>query len=1020
MAKESVGYKLQVGVTDAKKGIKELNKALGETKLTVSDIGNAIKKAFGKETSFIGTIKSIKSLMETMMKASEAEAEYVESMNLLAVAYRKDTKEGEKLYNQTNDLIDSMERLLGLDPAQLTQEIGIYKQMTSAMGMTNEQSALLSENLIKLQQDTASLYNLQSSEVTTKFQSALAGQTRAVRSLGVDITQATLQQELYNLGIDKSYKELNRASKTMLIYISMQRQLTNANGDASRTINSMANQMKIFKEQVAIAGRQIGAIFIPILQQILPIANAILMVFNDIMEIILGIFGVDVQTMATEFGQKTVDIGDDFLDMSDNIESATKNAKKLLGLRGFDKLNNITTPQDTGSSSSGGVSAGGGLGNIDSGILNALKEYDLHLDEVKNKARAIADWIEQWLIYTDETGKHLTPLGKTLAIIAGATILGKIINSVTTIIGILKKLGLFGGQSVFGKVIDKLTKIAGISTTIGTILTTILGVIGGITMALSGFNHLNNAINDILQNGLSINNALENTLGIIGAIGGSALVGFMLGGGVGLAIGAIVGEIAVLGTTIYKALVPAYDARKEAEEFTKQIQEFNGELDKTREKLEQDRDAKLENAGVAEKWWQQLQSITDENGKITEGFEGQADILKNYLNKELGTTIEIQNGQIVGYQKIGNEIDNIIKKKKAQIYLEAQEELYKNALLSQQKVLSNLYYSHNKYEAKLREVEAQEKSGIKVKQKDRDELEQLKLAYESSADEYSKTVQDIEKYEKMYVSFTEEHYGEIEKIANNTSETMKNATEDYLVSSTKALDGGPLSAGLYSAWQKLGRENEEAYVNALAKLDPAVALEIDKVEHRLDNSDLADHFGKLSQKSEEEFIKYLKQYPVDVQTQIVDKMKEKGYKISSKLQEGIDKLKPTVEVDADTGKLVSKITKTINGKKLQITTDANGNVTTKFMANGGFVDKGELFVAREAGAEMVGQINGRTAVANNDQIVQGITNGVMIGVARAMANTGSTKVVIEADSDTEGLMNFITFKQKEKDRQYGL
>lgn len=45
-------------------------------------------------------------------------------------------------------------------------------------------------------------------------------------------------------------------------------------------------------------------------------------------------------------------------------------------------------------------------------------------------------------------------------------------------------------------------------------------------------------------------------------------------------------------------------------------------------------------------------------------------------------------------------------------------------------------------------------------------------------------------------------------------------------------------------------------------------------------------------------------------------------------------------------------------------------------ANGGFVDQGQLFIAREAGAEMVGSIGRRTAVANNDQIVEGITYGV--------------------------------------------
>ena len=46
------------------------------------------------------------------------------------------------------------------------------------------------------------------------------------------------------------------------------------------------------------------------------------------------------------------------------------------------------------------------------------------------------------------------------------------------------------------------------------------------------------------------------------------------------------------------------------------------------------------------------------------------------------------------------------------------------------------------------------------------------------------------------------------------------------------------------------------------------------------------------------------------------------------------------------------------------------------LADGGFVDQGQLFIAREAGAEMVGSILRRTAVANNDQIVDGITYGV--------------------------------------------
>lgn len=68
-------------------------------------------------------------------------------------------------------------------------------------------------------------------------------------------------------------------------------------------------------------------------------------------------------------------------------------------------------------------------------------------------------------------------------------------------------------------------------------------------------------------------------------------------------------------------------------------------------------------------------------------------------------------------------------------------------------------------------------------------------------------------------------------------------------------------------------------------------------------------------------------------------------------------------------------------------------------ANGGFPEEGQLFIAREAGAEMVGTIGGRTAVANNDQIVAGISAGVYEAVSAAMqsggSNSGSRTVVLD-------------------------
>lgn len=59
-----------------------------------------------------------------------------------------------------------------------------------------------------------------------------------------------------------------------------------------------------------------------------------------------------------------------------------------------------------------------------------------------------------------------------------------------------------------------------------------------------------------------------------------------------------------------------------------------------------------------------------------------------------------------------------------------------------------------------------------------------------------------------------------------------------------------------------------------------------------------------------------------------------------------------------------------------------------YLARGGQVDTGQLFVARESGPELVGTMGGKSTVANNAQIVEGIEAGVFSAVVQAMAVTG--------------------------------
>ena len=76
------------------------------------------------------------------------------------------------------------------------------------------------------------------------------------------------------------------------------------------------------------------------------------------------------------------------------------------------------------------------------------------------------------------------------------------------------------------------------------------------------------------------------------------------------------------------------------------------------------------------------------------------------------------------------------------------------------------------------------------------------------------------------------------------------------------------------------------------------------------------------------------------------------------------------------------------------------------LAEGGIVNEGQMFIARESGPELVGSIGRKTAVANNDQIISGIENGVYRAMVAANATkqggTQTIRIINEIDGDIVG------------------
>lgn len=132
----------------------------------------------------------------------------------------------------------------------------------------------------------------------------------------------------------------------------------------------------------------------------------------------------------------------------------------------------------------------------------------------------------------------------------------------------------------------------------------------------------------------------------------------------------------------------------------------------------------------------------------------------------------------------------------------------------------------------------------------------------------------------------------------------------------------------------------------------------------------------------------------------VEKAKDVGSTIVDKLKEGIGDIWSKVKDKFEN--FTTKIKNFFSGKSLlniKVTSEDRDFMGTtikvpklSYYATGGYPQSGEMFVARENGIpEMVGRMGNRTAVANNDQIVEGVSSGVAAAVYRVMSEVMSVR-----------------------------
>ena len=131
------------------------------------------------------------------------------------------------------------------------------------MGFARGEAAKLSVDLVKLATDVGSFKNIATSEVMAGFTSALVGNHETLRRYGIVIDQASLQTELYRMGITKNVLAVDQATKIQarlnLIYAGT----ADAQGNAADTADSYANLINAMNAELAEFAVELGQRTLP-------------------------------------------------------------------------------------------------------------------------------------------------------------------------------------------------------------------------------------------------------------------------------------------------------------------------------------------------------------------------------------------------------------------------------------------------------------------------------------------------------------------------------------------------------------------------------------------------------------------------------------------------------------------------------------------------------------------------------------------------------------------------------------
>lgn len=1065
---------------------------------------------------------------------------YIEDMNLFSVAMGR-YAESARNYAQ------EVANVMGIDPGAWMRYQGVFQTLATGFGVAGDRAAVMSQQLTQLGYDISSFYNIDVQDAMLKLQSGLSGELEPLRRIGYDLSQARLEAEALSLGIQKNFSDMTQAEKAYLRYYAILTQVTQAQGDMSRTLDAPSNQLRILKEQAAQAARALGEIFIPALNAILPYAIAVMHVIRDLASEIAAAFGFEMPKVDYSDLSTSVNITDNLSsgmeDVADGIDHANTSAKKFSRtLAGFDQLNIV------GSVTGGG--AGGGGANIDTsgGGFDwnklPLPTYDFIGDSVSERVAAIEEKIKGAIPTIKFFGALLAGALATVGIIkliskfkefvkllktsatAAKTLktalgIGLMVTGLTMAFDSARKigageaelkdyiktaigsaLGIAGGLLIFGTgpvgwtigILAALTVvIAGIAIgakekldkqvaewffTAGDNTISVDMLADSFDKALSNINGVNGALDSGIKkykeysdNVDTTRTELENLIGDLQVISPddpevSTLVDNIiakfnelldysrlelkeigmnikrsLAGSMGEVVAAMGGDVAT-----YMALVDEMvnGGVESFEDVSKQIQELNKAYKNGAVSLE-------DFAQQSSELYAKLQSlIGDDSGKIlnplssaqamfgTVDWESKDEITKFFedIAVSIGESKALAEQELKDYNAMLDDLGRFAQTQEQRDLItnlkEAANKNYRNRLTQIGEEITGLgAYIENDIVTRYQEliVKTWTETGGDANTK----LAAVRRIAKSFKEQFGKPFQA--ELEKLYGEDSDKLYWydllfNFDFSENQTFPFMETAgySKDKFL---EWFDGNYISPALTMAGQRIDEWRNGDFIDALAAADEAGAIEFNEVfnEHYI-NPALTNATERVQRWKRKDFRDEI----ASIDEFVAGDARAAGTTIGAEVANGLASgLETATEAF---NKWFNKLSPRVRYIMGVLVGAGGGSASLPGMnipayASGGFVPRGDLFIANESSPEFVGNIGNRTAVANNNQIVQGIASGVQHANAeqnmllrevrdylRALLNAQGDNTVVFAPSVEAGRVVARSLKMYEQTKGY--